>query len=151
MDFISEFTLNHWTWFIIALVLLGLEMMAPGVVFLWMAIASAVVGGIVLFMTGLGWEAQVIIFALLSIISVYAGRTFLKRNPIETSDSNLNRRADQFIGHTYSLIRDMDNGRSKVRIGDGNWIVEGDFDGKAGDRVRVTAVDVTILKVEKVQ
>ncbi len=149
MGFLDDFTMNHWTWFVVALVLLGLEMAAPGVVFLWMAIAGAVVGSIVFFMPDLGWEVQFIIFAILSIISVFAGRTFLKRNPIETDDTDLNQRGHQYIGQVYNLIRDMENSKSKIRIGDTNWSVEGDFEAKENDKVRVTGVDVTVLIVEK--
>tara|TARA_R110002096_G_scaffold73270_17_gene173607 strand:- start:3406 stop:3861 length:456 start_codon:yes stop_codon:yes gene_type:complete len=150
MDFMNELTLNHWTWFVIALVLLVLEIALPGVVFLWMAMASVIVGGVVFFAPDLGWEGQLIIFAVLSIISVYVGRTFLRRNPIETDDQNLNQRGRSFVGQTYRLISDMDNGRGKVRIGDTNWTVEGDFDGLAGDKVKVVDVDVTYLIVEPV-
>ncbi len=150
MEFLDGYTLNHWTWFVIALVLLGFEMMMPGVVFLWMAIAGGIVGGIVLVLPDLGWENQFIIFSILSLISVFAGRTFLKRNPIESEDTTLNKRGHQYIGKTYKLIRDMENGKSKVRIGDSNWSVEGDFEASENDKVRVTGVNVTILIVEKV-
>lgn len=150
MGFFDDITMNHWAWFVIALVLLGLEMSAPGIAFLWMAIAGAIVGGIVLFLPDLGWENQFIIFSVLSIVSVLAGRTFLKRNPIESEDMGLNRRGHQYVGHTYNLIRDMQNGKSKVRIGDSNWSVQGDFEAKENDKVRVTGVNVTILIVEKV-
>lgn len=150
MGFLEDFTMNHWTWFIIALVLLGLEMAAPGVVFLWMSIASVIVGGVVFFLPDLGWENQFIIFSVLSIISVLAGRYFLKRNPIESADVTLNQRGHQYIGHTYTLIRDMDNGKGKVRIGDSNWSVEGDFEAVENDKVKVVGINVTILKVEKI-
>lgn len=150
MGFLDDVTLSHWTWFVISLVLLGLEMSAPGVVFLWMAIASAAVGGVVFFLPDLGWENQFIIFSVLSLISVFAGRNFLKRNPIESADVTLNQRGHQYVGHTYNLLRDMENGKSKVRIGDSNWSVEGDFEAKENDKVRVTGINVTILKVEKI-
>lgn len=149
MGFLEEFTLNHWTWFVIALVMLGLEMMAPGVVFLWMAIAAGIVGGVVLFLPDLGWENQFIIFSVLSIISVLSGRSFLKRNPIESDDTTLNQRGHQYVGHTYNLIRNMENGKGKVRIGDSNWSVQGDFEAKESDKVKVIGVNVTILIVEK--
>jgi len=150
MEFMNDVTLNHWTWFVIALVLLGLEMTAPGVVFLWMAIASAIVGAVVFVLPDLGWEYQFIIFSVLSIITVLLGRNFLKRNPIVTEDNTLNQRGQQYVGQVYSLIRQMENGRSKVRIGDSNWSVEGDFEAGEGDKVKVISVDVTVLKVEKI-
>lgn len=149
MGFLEELTLNHWTWFVIALVLLGLEMAAPGVVFLWMAIAASIVGGVAFFLPDLGWENQFLIFSVLSIISVLSGRSFLKKNPIESDDVTLNQRGHQYVGHTYNLIRDMENGKSKVRIGDSNWSVQGDFEANENDKVKVTGVNVTILIVEK--
>lgn len=149
MTFLDDFILNHWAWFVIAMLLLGLEMLAPGVVFMWMAIASAVVGAIVFIMPDLGWETQFIIFAILSVVSVISGRMYLKRNPIESEDSTLNQRGHQYVGHTYNLIRDMENGKGKIRIGDSHWSVEGDFEAKVDDKVKVIGVDVTILKVEK--
>lgn len=149
MGFMEEVTLNHWAWFIIALALLGFEMMLPGIVFLWMAIAAAIVGGTVLFLPDIGWEKQLIIFSVLSLVSVLVARNFLKRNPIETEDTTLNKRGHQYVGHTYNLIRDMENGKSKVRIGDSNWSVEGDFEARENDKVKVVGVNITILIVEK--
>lgn len=150
MDFFDNFSMTHWTWFIIAMILLGLEMAIPGVVFMWIAIASMVVGAIVFFMPHLGWELQFIIFAILSIVSVAGGRFFIKRNPIQSDDQTLNQRGNQHIGHVYNLIRDMENGKGKIRIGDSNWSVEGNFEAKEGDKVKVVGVDVTLLIVEKV-
>lgn len=149
MDFLDGVNLNHWTWLVIALVLLGLEMAIPGVIFMWMAIASAVVGAIVFFLPELGWENQFIIFAVLSIVSVFTGRTFLKRNPIESDDSTLNQRGHHYIGQTFTLIRDMENGKGRVRVGDGHWNVMGNFDAAKGDKVKVTGVESTILIVER--
>jgi len=151
MGFLDEYLiLNHWTWFVMALVLTGLELAAPGVIFIWMAIAAVAVGAIVLVMPDMVWEIQVILFAILSIVSVFMGRLFLKRNPIESDDTTLNQRGHQYIGHTYNLIRDMENGKSKIRIGDSNWTVEGDFEAKQNDKVRVIGVDITVLTVEKI-
>lgn len=149
MEFFDNFTLTHWSWFVIALVLLGLEMTAPGVVFLWMAIAAAIVGGIVLVLPDFGWENQFIIFSILSIISVFSGRYFLRKNPIESDDTTLNQRGNQYVGHIYNLTRDMENGKGKVRIGDSIWSVEGNFEAKENDTVKVVGINVTFLIVEK--
>ena len=44
----------------------------------------------------------------------------------------------------------MENGKSKIRIGDSNWSVQGNFEAEENDKVRVTGINVTILIVEKV-
>ncbi len=42
-EFLAEFWANQWAWFLIAVVLLGLELLAAGVVFMWLAVAAAIV------------------------------------------------------------------------------------------------------------
>ncbi|NOZ42878.1 MAG: NfeD family protein [Alphaproteobacteria bacterium] len=150
MTFMDGYSLNYWTWFIAALVLLGLEMTIPGVIFIWMAIAGVIIGGIMLALPDLSWEIQFILFAIFSIISVFTGRSFLNRNPTESDDITLNQRGLKYVGQTFNLIRDMENGKGRVRVGDGHWNVMGDFDAPKGDKVRVTGAEATILIVEKV-
>lgn len=144
----ENFEFNHWFWFVLTLVLLGLEMIVPGVIFMWLAIASAIVGGIVMIGIGVGWEVQFIIFSVLGIISVYAGRTYLRKNPIVSEDENLNDRGARYVGNKYILERALENGEGKVRIGDTLWLVRGDFDGEVGTPVKVTGSDGVVLLVE---
>lgn len=144
----SNFAFNHWFWFVIALVLLGLEMAIPGVIFLWLAIAGAIVGAVVFIMPSISWEVQVIIFSVLGVISVFIGRNYLKNNPISSEDEQLNDRGARYIGHKYKLERAMINGEGKVRIGDSLWLVRGDFEADVGITVKVVSADGVILIVE---
>lgn len=139
---------NHWFWFVLTLVLLGLEMAIPGVIFMWLAIASAIVGGLVFVDASIGWEVQFIIFSVLGIISVYAGRTYLRKNPIVSEDENLNDRGARYVGNKYLLERPLTNGEGKVRVGDSLWLVRGDFEGEVGSLVRVVGSDGVVLLVE---
>lgn len=141
---------NHWFWFVVALVLLGLEMAIPGVIFLWLAIAGAIVGALVFMVPSMSWEVQVIIFSILGVISVFLGRNYLKKNPITSEDEQLNDRGARYIGHKYKLERAMVNGEGKVRIGDSLWLVRGDFDADIGITVKVINSDGVILIVEPV-
>ena len=56
-------TFNHWGWWIFALVLFGIELLAPGVFFLWLGLAAVVVGFIAFVLPDLGWQMDFIIFA----------------------------------------------------------------------------------------
>ena len=147
---LENFVFNHWFWFVLTLVLFGLEMLVPGVIFMWLAFAAIVVGGVVLIDPAMGWEIQFIIFSVLGIISVYSGRTYLKKNPIVSEDENLNDRGARYVGNTYSIAREMQNGEGKVRIGDTLWLVRGDFDAEVGSSVKVVGSDGVVLLVEKV-
>ena len=51
-------TLAYWDWFIAGLVLVILEIFAPGAVFLWLGIAAGVVGAVVFFAPYLEWKIQ---------------------------------------------------------------------------------------------
>ena len=59
---------------ILAAALIIFEVFAPGAFFLWLGIAAAVVGVLVLVSPGMGWEFQVLIFSVLSVISIIVWR-----------------------------------------------------------------------------
>jgi membrane protein implicated in regulation of membrane protease activity len=141
-------TLLFWHWWILALVLIIIEMMAPGFFLMWIGAAAAVTGLVTMIAPSLPWQAQFVLFGVLAIASVVGARYYFKRNPIETTDATLNKRGAQYIGRTFSLEEAIVNGFGKVRVGDSVWRAEGP-DLPAGDRVKVIGVDGAALKVEK--
>ncbi len=149
LNYVRKFSFNHWFWFILTLVLFGLEMVVPGVIFMWLAFAAIVVGGIVLIDPSMGWEIQFIIFSVLGVVSVFSGRTYLRRNPIVSEDEELNDRGARYIGNKYTVERAMQNGEGKIRIGDTLWLVRGDFEADVGSKVKVIGSDGVVLMVEK--
>lgn len=140
--------LSHWHWWVLALVLIGIEMVVPGFFLMWIGGAAAVTGLAALLIPGLPWEGQFLIFGVLAVASVVGARFYVKRNPIETTDATLNKRGAQYIGRTFSLEEAIVNGIGRVRVGDSVWRAEGP-DLPAGDRVKVTGVSGAALKVEK--
>lgn len=139
---------NYWTWWVVALFLIALEIVMPGVFFLWLGVAAALVG-FVLLAVDMSWPWQSALFAALAIISTIAGRNIVRRWPTATEDSGLNDRAGQFVGQVFVLIEPMENGHGRVKIGDSAWGVEGPFDAAAGTLVRVTAAHGAVLHVEQ--
>ena len=65
--------LGAWTWFIAGVLLLILEVLAPGTFFLWFGVA-AIVTGIVAMIHDFGWQTELILFAVLAIVFVVVGR-----------------------------------------------------------------------------
>ncbi len=145
-DFLSH--LAFWHWWILAVLLAIIEVIAPGFFFIWLAGAAAVTGLVTLVFTSLGWESEILVFAVLAIISIFAWHRFGRRLMQAGAGSTLNRRGDQLIGRTVSLTEPIVNGRGAARINDTVWRVEG-IDLPAGTAVTVTGVDGTILKVER--
>ena len=145
-EFFSQLLFYHW--WVLALVLIAIEMMAPGFFLMWIGGAAALTGLATLVAPSLPWQAQFVIFGVLAVASVVGARFYIKRNPIETSDATLNKRGAQYIGRTFSLEEAIVNGIGRVRVGDSVWRAEGP-DLPAGDRVKVTGVSGAALKVEK--
>ncbi len=139
-------TLNFWHWWVAAMALIILEVFAPGAFMLWLGVAAAVVGFLLLLFPGLPWEAQYALFAVLSVASIAAWLYYRKRHPLPDSGATLNRRGQQYIGRVFTLDEPIVNGVGKVKVDDSTWKVRG-ADLPAGTRVTVTAVENTVFVV----
>ncbi|MFC4764187.1 NfeD family protein [Dyella koreensis] len=142
---------THYLWWILALVLIALEVMLPGYFMLWIGIAAAVTGVLMLILPELSLLSQAIAFVVLAFLSCaaywYLLRPRLQRD--EPGDARLNRRGEQNIGKRYVLSEAIVNGRGKAQVGDGLWLVSGP-DLPVGSTVEVVAVDGNTLKVRPV-
>ena len=141
------YNLGPWNWFILAVVLLILETVIPGVHFLWFGIAAVVIGFLGL-VTGLTWQWQVLAFGLLSVLTVFWVRKYARPDMTISDLPDLNVRGQQYIGRSLVVDQAIQNGRGKVVVGDGIWAAEGP-DTPAGARVTVTGVRGTVLVVER--
>ncbi len=149
MDWISQ--IEFWHWFIAAIILITLEMVVlPAVFFLWMGIASGVVGLLLMLIPGMPFMAQIIIFAIFSVVSLVIHKRYLKNNPPTTDEPTLNRRGEQYVGRTFTLEYAIENGVGKIKVDDSTWKVMGEDMGK-GRKVKVTGIDGTVFNVEAVQ
>ncbi|MCC7050074.1 MAG: NfeD family protein [Alphaproteobacteria bacterium] len=140
--------LLFWHWWILAGVLMVLEIVVPGVFLLWLGIAAAITGLIAYAAPMLSWQWEGLIFAIFSIIIVWSWRAYLRRHPTETELPMLNRRGEQYVGRRLTLDEPIVNGRGQVKVDDSTWRVEG-ADLPAGTHVKVTGVKGTILVVER--
>lgn len=136
-----------WHWWILAGLLLILELTAPAFFFLWLGIAAGAVGLILLVFPSIDLETQLILFAVASIVAVLAWRRYRETRPKTTDQPNLNRRGQQYIGRVFSLTSPITNGVGKVTVDDSTWKVKGP-DLPEGTHIKVTGVDGVVFKVE---
>ncbi|VAX00709.1 hypothetical protein MNBD_GAMMA22-2846 [hydrothermal vent metagenome] len=141
-------TLVYWHWWILAVALIILEVFAPGAIFMWMGIAAAIVGFILMLFPDISWQVQFFIFSLLSIASIVVWYFYSKKNPTKTAQPTLNKRGHQYVGRSFTLDEDIINNVGKIKVDDSTWKVEGD-NCEAGTKVNVVGVDGVVLKVEK--
>ena len=136
-----------WHWWILAGLLLILELTALAFFFLWLGIAAGAVGLILLVFPSIDIETQLILFAITSIVAVLAWRRYREARPVTTDQPNLNRRGRQYIGRVFSLTSPITNGVGKVTVDDSTWKVKGP-DLPEGTHIKVTGVDGVVFKVE---
>jgi membrane protein implicated in regulation of membrane protease activity len=136
-----------WHWWILAGLLLILELTAPAFFFLWLGIAAAAVGLILLVFPSIGIETQLVLFGIASIVAVIAWKKYRETRPLKSDQPNLNRRGHQYIGRIFSLDHAIDNGVGKVTVDDSTWKVKGP-NLPAGTHIKVTGVEGTVFTVE---
>ncbi len=129
-------------WLIAGLVLLAIEIAAPGAFMMWLGLAACGTGLIVL-ATGIGFELQVVTVALLSAISLAIGLRYRHR-PVR-----LNTQQAGLAGRT-AIALTFQGREGRVRVGDSDWAARVPTDvpePAAGTRMRVEGVDGTVLIV----
>ena len=143
------FYITPWHWIGFSLILLCLELFVgtPGISLIWMAIASFMVA-IVLSSITLNFWTQLGLLAVLSVLFAWLGRFLFKTGHAKSSD--LNQPGQRWLDTTLTLQHPIKNGRSRVRIHDSIWRVEGP-DLPAGAKVMVIGVKGNALLVDRVE
>ncbi|CDL83223.1 NfeD family protein [Xenorhabdus szentirmaii] len=139
-----------WFWLCFGGLLLIAELLGTGGYLLWTGTAAIVVSLITWVFPGMGWELQGVLFAILTLVSVLAWRSWLRHRPLQESDKTLNQKDHQLIGLRAHLITDTENGYGRIRLADGSWRVQCDRELTANTEVEVIAVDGITLKVKPV-
>lgn len=134
-------------WAVLALVLIGLETLAPGIMLLWLGIAALGVFVLVVLGLPLGVLMQTVVFVVFSFVSVAVYFKFFRNKAAASDQPLLNEKSQQMLGLVVNLESAIVNGHGRVKIGDAFWQVQGP-DAPVGARVRVIAVDAGVLKVD---
>jgi membrane protein implicated in regulation of membrane protease activity len=143
------FEVVFWSWWVLAVCFMVAEMLIPAFFFLSMAIAGVITGLVVWIMPNLLAETQLLIFCLLSIISLIGWRKYGKKARIESDKPLLNKRGQQYIGRVFNLHEAIENGQGKVKVDDTIWKVRG-ADCDIDTKVRIVASHGTEFDVERV-
>lgn len=138
--------LLFWHWWVLGFALLIAELLLPGTLCLWLGMAAFVTGITAWLLPALNWQAEVVIYAALSVVAV---GLWFRYKPLgkDTRDNGLNQRGRSHVGQTYTLVEEIVNGVGRARVDDSVWSVRGP-DLPIGSKVRVVAVDGASLLVE---
>jgi len=140
--------IEFWHWWVLAALLVGIEIFVPSTILLWPAVGAAIVGFLLLIFGEIGWHTQLVLFAALSLVSVLAWRAYRRKYPEKSDEPTLNRRAERYVDRVFTLDQPIVNGEGTLKVDDTTWKIVGS-DLAPGTRVKVVAVTGLTLKVEK--
>jgi len=135
-----------WLWLIGGVLLLIMEVIAPGFFLVFIG-AAAIATGLFTVLFGLGTVPQLALFALYALLAVLVGRRFYANRHSDSTDPLLNDRAARLVGKVVTVVAAIDDHGGRVRVGDGEWSARGG-PAEPGERVRITGVEGNCLTVE---
>lgn len=141
--------LGAWSWIVLGLLLLIVELLAPGIFFIWFGLAALVTALVTYLLTDrifLSWQAQILIFLVLSVVAVLIGRRYFGTQSRQ-DEPLLNLRGQQLVGQRATLDEPIVNGRGRLRINDTVWRIKGP-DLPSGAAVEILAFDPVSLELE---
>ena len=139
-----------WHWIVLGLCLAIAELAIPAFFIIWFGIGAIGVGLLLLIWPALSVSTQLIVWAVISSILVGVWFRYLRPRTmtvIGTSAANV-------TGEVGILVSDLcSNSRGQVRfqkpvLGSDIWECYADANIKAGERVRIVAVEGSFIKVE---
>lgn len=135
-------------WIGLGLLLAAAEMLVPGIFLIWLAGAALLIG-LVAWLLPIGVPLQILLFAVLAILTLYVGKRYLRNNPIEAADPTMNKIGLRLAGQVATVTEAIANGQGRVHHGDSEWIARG-VDAPVGSKVRITGAAGAELLVEPV-
>lgn len=136
-------------WWVLGAALLMLEVAAPGIFFVWLALASFALG-LIVFVLPLAVPLQLLLFAVLSVAAVFLGKRYVGRVILGGQEGDrLNTGASRLVGRTVTVTVAIQNGTGRVRVGDSEWRATGP-DTPAGAQVLIVNAEGTTLAVREI-
>lgn len=141
--------IQSWHWWVLGALLLILEVFAPGVFFVWLAMAAFMLG-LLVFVLPLPVTLQLLLFALLSVVAVLIGRRYVNHLILGGDEGEtMNRGASRLVGRTVVVTAAIRNGVGRVRVGDSDWRATGP-DVPEGANVLIVSAEGTTLHVREI-
>ncbi|MGY6039906.1 NfeD family protein [Aeromonas sp. AE23HZ002T15] len=141
--------LTHWHWLGLGFALLAIEVLGSVGFLLWTGIAALEVG-ILLLLWPFGWQVQLLLFAVQSLLTTWAWWRWQHRRDRSQQDAAapINERMQSYLGRELTLLDEVNQGMSRVRLDDSVWTVRCEVALPAGSKVKVVGADSHILLVE---
>ncbi len=132
---------SPWLWWIVGAILIGFEIVAPGVLLLWIGLGAMLVGLSVWLAPNLPLAWQLLVFAVAMLGSIAVGFMVQRRGRADIASSTLNREVAALVGRQVEAVDAFQNGRGRVRVGDSSYAAICAKPVAAGQSVLITGLD----------
>lgn len=150
-----EFLLDPgpWTWLVLGLILLGIEVMTGTTYLLWLAVAAALMAALTAILGDLSLPVQLVVYGGFALATTISGRKLFPPDEKGTSQvtDDLNRPDSRMLGQQVVAVRAFEGRAGRVRFGDTEWRAEAVTEEPVGDgdRLEVIGVDGATLRVAR--
>jgi len=143
---------EYWHWLVFGVLLLALEVFAPGAILMWFGFGALITGAVLWLIPDMGMGWQLLLFSLLSVASLilWHKSSLGREDSVPSPDPTLNNRLRSHIGRQYVLSSAIINGNGAIRVDDSYWRVTGP-DLPAGTRVTITGVNGITFTVSEAE
>jgi membrane protein implicated in regulation of membrane protease activity len=148
-----DITIEYWHWLVFGMLLILSEIFLPSFTIFWFGLGGLVVAGLVLLFSGIGFTAQLFIWAVASCMFTFLWFKFIR--PLMTDRTRAGIAREAAIGETGQVIREPVAGRrgmvrfSTPLLGSDEWPFICDTSVALGDRVTVAEFSGNTLMVKK--
>ncbi len=140
--------MDYIDWIAIGFLLGILELFAPGIYMVWFGFAALLLSGILYFVP-MTLTTQLLVFCGLSVVSIVIGfkvyARFLKKEHV--SRPRLNDMAAQLEGKSVRIVEPVEDGKTKVKVGDTVWLAHTEDDLKIGDEAVVIGAEKGVILI----
>jgi hypothetical protein len=134
------FDYPFWSWAAIGGIFLIAELMTGSGWLLWPA-GSALVVGVASGVTPFGWAGEILLFVVVSVVSTYVGRRFL-RPASRARGRDINDPAPRLVGAEGESVGSFREGAGRVFVDGKEWAAELDGGGELAARAKVRVVEI---------
>lgn len=147
---LNEILDMHWAWVIGGLVLIGLELLIPGVYMIWIGVGAVAAGLMLAAFPDMALSWQLIVFSVAMLASISSGFLIQNRSRKSTDMLFLNKSLSAMVGKRYVASTVFVAGRGRITVGDTSYAAIGEDETKPGDVVEVTGLQDDTPVVKKV-
>lgn len=139
--------IQPWHWLALGIVLLAIEVSLSTEILLGIGIGALLVA-IMLWVVPLGWQMQLVWFAVYSVIATLIYWKYFRAKMQRTEAPLLNNKTAQLVGKKVPLFEPIVNGSGKVQIADALWRVKANQDAAKDTVVTIVGAEGMTLVVE---